>query len=68
MRVGLSALLALVLAARPLPHGGGVQRAALEPFRSRKADTLAAFFRRITTPQGVKRSFVDGCPAGRGRV
>jgi hypothetical protein len=63
--------------------------AALEPFRARKAEMLAAidaiagltvkhkdemkdyldtFFRRITTPQGVKRSFVDGCPASRGRV
>ena len=63
--------------------------AALEPFRARNADMLAAidaaagltvqhkdemkdyldtFFRRIATPQGVKRFLVDGCPASRGRI
>jgi hypothetical protein len=63
--------------------------AAVEPFRARKADMLAAidavreldgvhkremqeyldsFFRRIDSPQGIKRTFVDGCPATRGRV
>jgi hypothetical protein len=29
---------------------------------------LDSFFRRIETPQGIKRTFVDGCPASRGRV
>jgi len=31
-------------------------------------DYLEAFFRRIATPDGIKRTFVDGCPATRARV
>ena len=27
-----------------------------------------SFFRRIATPQGIKRTFVDGCHAGRSRI
>jgi hypothetical protein len=29
---------------------------------------LDSFFRRIDSPQGIKRTFVDGCPPTRGRV
>jgi hypothetical protein len=29
---------------------------------------LESFFRRIATPQAIKRTFVDGCPATRARV
>jgi hypothetical protein len=31
-------------------------------------DYLESFFRRIATPQAIKRTFVDGCPATRARV
>ena len=31
-------------------------------------DYLEGFFRRIATPQAIKRTFVDGCPATRARV
>ena len=31
-------------------------------------DYLEGFFRRIDTPEAIKRTFVDGCPASRGRV
>ena len=36
--------------------------------RSEMKDYLESFLRRIATPQGIKRTFVDGCPATRGRV
>ena len=31
-------------------------------------DYLDGFFRRIATPESIKKTFVDGCPASRGRV
>jgi hypothetical protein len=31
-------------------------------------DYLEAFFRRIATPESIKRTFVDGCPATRARI
>ena len=31
-------------------------------------DYLEGFFRRIATPDAIKRTFVDGCPASRGRI
>ena len=31
-------------------------------------DYLAGFFRRIATPDSIKKTFVDGCPATRARI
>jgi hypothetical protein len=31
-------------------------------------DYLASFFRRIATPDSIKKTFVDGCPATRARI
>jgi hypothetical protein len=31
-------------------------------------DYLESFFRRIATPESIKKTFVDGCPASRSRV
>ena len=31
-------------------------------------DYLEGFFRRIATPDSIKRTFVDGCPASRARI
>lgn len=31
-------------------------------------DYLDSFFRRIATPESIKKTFVDGCPASRGRI
>jgi hypothetical protein len=36
--------------------------------RGEMKDYLEAFFDRIATPQSIKKTFVDGCPANRGRV
>jgi len=36
--------------------------------KSEMKDYLEGFFRRIATPQAIKRTFVDGCPATRARV
>ena len=36
--------------------------------RNEMKDYLEGFFRRIATPQAIKRTFVDGCPATRSRV
>lgn len=36
--------------------------------RNEMKDYLDSFFRRIATPQAIKRTFVDGCPASRSRV
>jgi hypothetical protein len=36
--------------------------------RSEMKYYLEAFFDRIATPESIKRTFVDGCPATRGRV
>jgi hypothetical protein len=36
--------------------------------KSEMKDYLESFFRRIATPQAIKRTFVDGCPATRARV
>jgi len=36
--------------------------------KSEMKDYLEAFFRRIATPQAIKRTFVDGCPATRTRI
>jgi hypothetical protein len=36
--------------------------------RNEMKDYLESFFRRIDTPQSIKRTFVDGCPASRGRI
>ena len=41
----------------------------LAPVHRREVkDYLESFFRRIATPQTIKKAFVDGCPATRGRV
>ena len=31
-------------------------------------DYLEGFFRRIATPDSIKKTFVDGCPATRARI
>ena len=31
-------------------------------------DYLESFFRRIATPESIKKTFVDGCPASRARI
>ena len=36
--------------------------------RNEMKDYLESFFRRIATPQAIKRTFVDGCPASRSRI
>jgi hypothetical protein len=36
--------------------------------KSEMKDYLESFFRRIATPQSIKRTFVDGCPSTRTRV
>lgn len=36
--------------------------------RDEMKDYLESFFRRIATPQAIKRTFVDGCPASRARI
>jgi hypothetical protein len=36
--------------------------------KSEMKEYLESFFRRIATPQSIKRTFVDGCPATRTRV
>lgn len=36
--------------------------------RSEMKDYLEGFFQRIATPQSIKKTFVDGCPASRTRV
>jgi hypothetical protein len=36
--------------------------------KSEMKDYLESFFRRIATPQSIKKTFVDGCPASRARV
>lgn len=41
----------------------------LEPGHKREMkDFLDGFFRRIATPDTIKKTFVDGCPASRGRI
>ena len=43
--------------------------AGLEPLHKREMkDYLDGFFRRIATPESIKKTFVDGCPASRGRI
>jgi hypothetical protein len=36
--------------------------------RNEMKDYLESFFRRIATPDAIKRTFVDGCPATRARI
>ncbi len=36
--------------------------------KSEMKDYLASFFRRIATPEAIKKAFVDGCPASRARI
>jgi hypothetical protein len=36
--------------------------------KSEMRDYVESFFRRIATPQSIKNTFVDGCPATRARV
>jgi hypothetical protein len=36
--------------------------------KSEMKDYLESFFRRIATPESIKKTFVDGCPATRARV
>jgi predicted Zn-dependent protease len=31
-------------------------------------DYLESFFRRLATPESIKKTFVDGCPATRARI
>jgi hypothetical protein len=37
-------------------------------YRTEMTDYLESFFRRIATPNAIKKTFVDGCPATRARV
>jgi hypothetical protein len=36
--------------------------------RREMKDYLESFFRRIATPESIKKTFVDGCPASRARI
>ena len=38
------------------------------PNKREMRDYLESFFRRIATPESIKKTFVDGCPASRSRV
>lgn len=62
-------------AAEPFRARKGDMLAAIDSMReltnahkSEMKDYLDAFFRRIATPDAIKKTFVDGCPATRRRV
>jgi hypothetical protein len=48
---------------------GAIESSALNGFHKRDMkEFLEGFFRRVATPDAIKKTFVDGCPANRARV
>ena len=58
-----------------LPAGGENMMAAIDSVselngahKREMKEYLEGFFRRIATPESIKKTFVDGCPATRARI